>query len=161
MSTLQYHAVWLALALAGSAVASGVIARRVSRDDRRRRQAEQALEALARYCEWLAAQRRTARFAGDGSALVQLRQVQQAAFPELALAMVELLAVHARMLDFLWAQQQLRAADPEAWLESDHDSGFLALWGEHRLAVHRLAEQLRASAGELAVDAEPESVFPV
>ena len=165
MSALQYHALWLALALAGIAVASGLIARRLSWGDLRRHQAEGALDALARYSEWLAAQRRAIRFAGDPppgqSALVELRQLQQAGFPELAAAMVGLLEVHVRTLDFLWRQQQLRATDPEAWLESDHDSRFLALWREHRLAVHRLAEQLRERAGELLVDAEPESVFPV
>ncbi|WP_332816118.1 hypothetical protein [Ramlibacter sp.] len=165
MSTLQYHALWLALALAAIAVASGLIAWRLSWGDLRRRQAEAALDALARYSEWLAGQRRAGLFAGDPppghSALVELRRLQQAGFPGLAAAMVELLEVHARMLDFLWRQQQLRTADPEAWLESDHDSRFLALWREHRLAVHRLAAQLRERAGELALDAEPESVFPI
>lgn len=165
MSTLQYHALWLAAVIAGSALASAWIARRVSWQDVRQRQAEQALQALARYGEWVAAQRRAIAFAGDrprgDSALVQLRQWQQAGFPELAPAMIGLLEAHARMLDFLWAQQQLRAADPEAWLESDHDGGFLALWSELCVAMRRLAGPLRASAGELASDAEPESVFPV
>lgn len=165
MSTLQYHALWLAVALAGIAVASAVIAWRQTRGELRCRQAEEALDALARYAEWVAQQRRAVRFAGEApsghAALVQARQLQQAGFPDLAPAMVDLLEVHARMLDFLWRQQQLRAADPEAWLESDHDSRFLALWREHQTAVHRLAAQLRDRAGELAVDAEPESVYPV
>ncbi len=165
MSALQYHALWLALALAGIAAASWVIARRRSWNDLRRRQAEHALDALARYSEWLASQRRAARFAGDAapghSALLELRQRQQAGFPELAPAMVGLLEVHARTLDFLWRQQQLRAIDPEAWLESDHDRRFLALWREHQMAVHQLAGQLRGCAGDLMVDADPESVFPV
>lgn len=165
MSALQYHALWLALALAIIAVASGVIARRLSWNELHRRQAEEALDALACYSEWLAVQRRAVRFAGDApvahSVLVQLRELQQAGFPQLAPATVDLLEVHARMLDFLWRQQHLRATDPEAWLESDHDSRFLALWREHQAAVHRLAAQLRERAGKLAVDAQPESVYPV
>lgn len=165
MSALHYHALWLALALAGAAAASAWIAWRQSWIELRRRQAEDGLDALARYSEWVALQRRAVRFAGEAAcgheALVQVRQLQQAGFPELAPAMVSLLEVHARMLDFLWRQQQLRAADPEAWLESDHDSRFLALWHEHQTAVHRLAAQLRERAGALAVDADPESVYPV
>ena len=164
MSNLLYHALWIAIALAGIAVASAVIARRLRLREVRRKKAEEALDALARYSEWLAAQRRTANFQGDrpaqGSALVQLGQVQQAAFPELSGAMAQLLEVHSRMLDFLWKQQLLRVRDPEGWLESDHDNRFIALWREHRVAVHRLADRLRALAGELLVDAEPESVFP-
>jgi hypothetical protein len=164
MSSLLYHALWIAIALTGIAVASGFIARRLRWRDLRRQQAEQALDALARYSEWLAAQRRSAAFLGDWpserSPLTEVRELQQAAFPELASAMVRLLEVHARVLDFLWRQQCLRQRDPEAWLESDHDSGFMALWREHRLAVHQLADWLRGLAGELLVDAEPESVFP-
>lgn len=164
MSSLQYHALWLALALAGIAVASAVISWRLAWRDLRRRQAEVALDALARYSEWLASQRRTAAFTGDAqpqqSALAELVRLQQAAWPDLAGATVRLLEVHGRMIDFLWRQQQLRDRDPEAWLESDHDSSFLVRWREHRSAVHAMADQLRDKAGELAVDAEPESVFP-
>jgi len=165
MSALQYHVLWLAVALACIALASAWITWHQARRDLRRRQAEEALDALARYAEWVAQQRRVVRFAGEApsahAALVKARQLQQAGFPELAPAMVGLLEVHAQMLDFLWRQQLLRAADPEAWLESDHDGRFLALWREHQLAVHQLAEQLRERVGELAVDAEPESVYPV
>jgi hypothetical protein len=164
MSNLLYHALWMAIALAGIAVASGLIARRLRLRDLRRRKAEETLDALARYSEWLGAQRRTANFQGDRSAetsaLVQVRQLQQSAFPELSAATVQLVEMHARMLDFLWRQQLLQVRDPDGWLESDHDNRFMALWREHRVAVHRLADRLRSLAGELLVDAEPESVFP-
>jgi hypothetical protein len=164
MSPLLYHALWMAIALAGIAVASAVIARRLRLREFRRERAEAALDALARYAEWLAAQRRTAGFHGDPpagrSALVEVRRLQQAAFPELAAEFITVQEVHARMLDFLWRQQLLRTRDPEAWLESDHDQRFLILWDEHRATVHVLAERLRALVGELRVDAEPESVFP-
>lgn len=164
MSLPLYHALWIAIALAGIAVASGVITHRLRRRDLRRDQAEQALEALARYCEWLAAQRRATAFQGepppDRSPLARLCALQQAAFPELCGATVALLLVHARMLDFLWRQQALRERDPDAWLESDHDAGFLVLWREHGAAVHALADHLRAQAGTPVADAEPEAVFP-
>lgn len=154
----------MTFALATIALASGVITHRLRWRDLRRQAAEQALQALARDAEWLAAQRHSPVFLGDlspgSSPLVQLRQLQQAWFPGLAAAMVQLLEVHARVLDFLWKQQLLRVRDPEAWLESDHDSGFMALWRDHQLAVHRLAGQLREDVGQLLVDADPESVFP-
>jgi len=164
MSLLQYHALWIAIALSGIAVASAVITHRLRLRELRRLQAEQALDALARYCEWLAAQRRSAAFEGDPpaeqSALVRLCSLQQAAFPELCGATVALLLVHARMLDFLWRQQRLRDGDTDAWLESDHDARFLALWREHGAAVHELADRLRKRAGVPLADAEPEAVFP-
>ena len=164
MSLLQYHALWIAIALSGIAVASGLITRWRLRRELRRHQAEQALEALADYCEWMASQRRAAAFQGepppDRSALARLCALQQAAFPELCGATVALLLVHGRMLDFLWRQQVLRERDPDAWLESDHDARFLALWREHGAVVHELAERLRAQAGVPLADAEPETVFP-
>ena len=164
MSLLQYHALWIAIALSGIAMASALITHRLRMRELRRLQAEQALEALARYCEWLAGQRRAPVFQGElppeRSPLVQLCALQQAAFPELGRPTVALLLVHARMLDFLWRQQGLRDGDTEAWLESDHDARFLALWREHGAAVHELAVRLRDRAGVPLADAEPEAVFP-
>jgi len=164
VSNLLYHALWVAVALALVAVASAMLTRRLRQRELRRHAAEEALDALARYSEWLAGQRRNAGFQGDrapdASPLVRVRQLQQAWFPEQAAAMALLLEVHARLLDFLWRQQLLRVRDPEGWLESDHDGRFMALWREHRVAVHQLADHLRVRAGGLLVDAEPESVFP-
>jgi len=164
MSLLQYHALWIAIALSGIAVASAVITHRLRLRELRRLQAEQALEALARYCEWLAAQRRAAVFQGEpppeGSALVRLCALQRSSFPQLCGPTVALLLVHARMLDFLWRQQALRDVDTDAWLESDHDARFLALWREHGAAVHELADRLRERAGVPLTDAQPEAVFP-
>ncbi|MGZ5181299.1 MAG: hypothetical protein ACXWC2_12515 [Ramlibacter sp.] len=163
MSGLLYHALWIGLALLAIAAASGWLSRRSRVRETRRLHAEEALEALAQYAEWLAAQRRPA-FKGDridpGAPLAQVRKLQQASFPELAPVLVQLLEVHARTVDFLWRQQLLRVRDPEAWLESDHDARFMALWREHCGVVHGLAERLRERAGELLVDAQPESVFP-
>jgi hypothetical protein len=164
MSSLLYHATWIAVALAVIAGASAWLSRRRLLRDLRRRHAEDALEGLAAYAEWLAAQRRSMAFQGDrtdaAAPLLRVRVAQQAAFPELAPALVQLLELHARLLDFLWRQQALRGRDPEAWLESDHDRRFMALWREHRDIVHGMAQRLRTQAGGPLVDAEPESVFP-
>lgn len=164
MPSLLYHALWIAIALVGIAAASALIARRLRQREFRRVGAEAMLDALAGYSEWLAGQRRTAAFPGDlppeVSALTQVRRLQQARFPELSFALVRLLEVHTCMIDFLWKQQLQRTRDPEGWLDSDHDRRFIALWREHRQAVHLMADRLRALAGEGLVDAEPESVFP-
>jgi hypothetical protein len=164
MQALLYHASWIALALLLIAGASAWLPLRLGARDRRRQHAEAALDALARYSEWLAAQRRPAAFQGDrtdaGSPLAEFRALQQASFPELAPALVRLLEVHVRVVDFLWRQQVLHGRDPEGWLESDHDRRFMALWNDHRDVVHGLAARLRRRAGQLLADAEPESVFP-
>ena len=164
MHGLLYHASWIAVVLVLVAGASGWLSTRLRVRETRRQHAEEALDALARYSEWLAAQRRHPQFQGTpltGTApLARLRGLQQACFPDLAPALVDLLEVHARLVDFLWRQHVLQLRDLEGWLESDHDRRFMALWREHRQAVHGLAECLRSRAGGLLVDAEPESVFP-
>ena len=164
MHGLLYHASWIAVALVLIAGASAWLSILARVRGTRRRHAEEALDALARYSEWLAAQRRHPQFQGDPltatAPLARVRALQQACFPELAPSMVELLEVHARLVDFLWRQHVLRLRDPEGWLESDHDRRFMALWREHSQVVHGLAECLRSRAGGLLVDAEPESVYP-
>lgn len=163
MPGLLYHASWIAVALALIAGASAWLSRRWRLRETRRQAAEEALDALARYSEWLAAQRH-GQFSGDrtdaAAPLARVRALQQASFPELAPVLVQLLELHARLLDFLWRQQLLQVRDPEGWLESDHDGRFMVLWREHRTLVHALAETLRRCVGELLVDAEPESVYP-
>ena len=163
MQGLLYHASWIAVALVLIAGASAWLARHWRLRETRRHHAEEALDALARYSEWLAGQRH-GQFTGDrtdaSAPLPRVRALQQASFPELAPVLVQLLELHARLVDFLWRQQLLQARDPEGWLESDHDRRFMALWREHRDVVHALAQTLRRRAGELLVDAEPESVYP-
>lgn len=164
MSGLLYHASWIGVALALIAGASGWLSHQWRRRETRRQHAEQAVDALARYAEWLAAQRRPGQFTGDrtdaAAPLAQVRAAVQAAFPEQLPALVQLLELHARLVDFLWRQHLLQLRDPEGWLVSDHDGRFMALWREHREVVHALADTLRGRSGGLLVDAEPESVFP-
>lgn len=83
-------------------------------------------------------------------------------FPKLAAGMLQVQAQHEQLVEFLRQRQQqvlLRLQDPELWLKSDHDRQYMALWREHRLAVHRLADRLRLVARPV-IDAEPESIFP-
>ncbi|HYE71462.1 MAG TPA: hypothetical protein VD932_08080 [Aquabacterium sp.] len=162
MSTLAYHAAWLAAALAGIAVASALIARHLRTRELRRLTAEDMLQALACYSEWVADQRRAPAFQGGAKgepSLDQAHALGRTWFPELSAAMAELAALHDELVDFLARQEALRLADPELWLESDHDGRFMALWREHRLRMHRVAERLRLAARP-AIDAEPESIFP-
>jgi hypothetical protein len=164
MGPLAYHALWVATALGVIALASALITRHLRWSDLRRAAAVEALEALARYSEWLALQRRNPGFQGDPaidrSPLVQLRRAQQACFPELAAALVQLLEVHGRAMDFLWAQQLLRTRDLEAWLVSDHDARFEVLWREHRAAVNGMADRLLQLAGAGLLADRPGSAFP-
>jgi len=162
LSTLAYHAAWLALLLAGIALASALIARHLRRREIRTLKAEEMLQALACYAEWVADQRRAPAFRGAARSEQLLNQACGLAtnwFPELSPAMAELAALHDELVDFLARQEALRLQDPELWLESDHDGRFMGLWREHRLRMHLVAERLRLAARPV-IDAEPESIFP-
>lgn len=150
MSSIVYYSLWLIAALVAIALLSATIARSLRIREVRRLKALDLLDALARYSEWVAAQRRTSFFHGAGedglAPLEDARHIKQGWFPELATDMVEILMVHSRLLDFLWHQQTLRWKDPEAWLESDHDSRFLELWRQHRYAIEGVQIKLRSLA---------------
>lgn len=155
MSNLQYYLSWLVGGLVVIAIASALIARRLRRGAMRRLKAVELLDALGRYSEWVAAQRRSLLFQGDVQedawALTEVRGIAQQWFPDLAGAAAQVFAVHTRLVEFLGTQQTLRLQDPEAWLESDHDLRFLEQWREHSVAVKRLAQELRlVSEPELA-----------
>jgi hypothetical protein len=144
--TTAYLAACLAAALLLVAILSWVLARYKRRHDLRRIQADTLLQALQRYSEWVCAQRLAAVFAGEGAeaaaALDQAVTIRLAWFPELAGDMAEVMAVHNRLMNFLNTQQQLWLRDPEHWLESEHDKRFLALWKQHRFALHALLAKL-------------------
>ena len=150
MSNLVYFSLWLVAALIAIALVSATIARSLRLREVRRLKALELLDALDRYSEWVAAQRRSTFFQGEGeeasTPLEEARHIKQGWFPELAGDMVEILIVHNRMVDFLWQQQLLRLKDPERWLESDHDSRFLELWRQHRYAIEGVQIKLRSLA---------------
>jgi hypothetical protein len=150
VSNIVYFSLWLVAALIAVALVSATIARSLRMREVRRQKALELLDALGRYSEWVAAQRRAAFFEGEGedssSALEDARHIKQGWFPELAGDMVEILTVHNRLVDFLWNQQLLRFKDPEGWLESDHDTRFLELWRQHRYAIEGVQIKLRSLA---------------
>lgn len=155
MSSPIYYLLWLAAGLLFAAAASAAISRHMRRRIARRAKAVQALDALARYCQWVAAQRRAMFFAGDcngpDAPLKELQAIRREWFPDLSTEGEEVLSQHARLIDHLWAQQLMRTQDPEGWLESDHDAAFVALWREHVAACDAFAGRLRwAEAPPLA-----------
>ena len=150
VSSIVYFTLWLVAALIAIALVSATIARSLRLREVRRLKALELLDELGRYSEWVAGQRRSTFFQGEGeegtSPLEEARNIKQGWFPELAGDMVEILIVHNRMVDFLWQQQLLRNKDPEGWLESDHDTRFLELWRQHRYAIEGVQIKLRSLA---------------
>lgn len=148
-ATTAYLAACLLLALAGVAVLSWFLARHQRSHDLRRLQAERLLRCLQRYSDWVSAQRLAAVFQGEGkeaaAALDAACTLRLSWFPELAGDMAELLAVHNRLVNFLFNQQTLWLRDPEHWLESEHDKRFMALWRQHRFALEVLQAKLEAA----------------
>lgn len=164
MSNASYYMLWLAGGLLAIAIVSAGIARHLHRRLLRRLRAVRMLDALARYSDWVAAQRHTAFFQGDArdeeSPLQEVHQMSRQWFPELSGQSAEIFAVHARLIDFLWTQQLLRLSDPEAWLESDHDGRFMDLWRLHLRAVQGIVEKLKLVAGADVLGQEPGTTFP-
>jgi hypothetical protein len=155
VSNLTYYLLWLGAGLAIIAVISAAITRHSRLRVMRRLKAQELLDALPHYSEWMAVQRGSAFLLADmqdASALSEMAATQEYWFPELSGEMACLFAVHNRVLQLLASQRRLRLQDPEAWLELDHEAGFTELWREQLGAMHALAEKLRpvAGAGEAA-----------
>lgn len=146
MDTTITLATWLAPALLAVGALGWLLARAHKRHELRRVQAQHMVRALQRYSAWVCAQRLAAVFEGEGrdaaAALDEACTIRLAWFPELAGDMAEVLAVHNRLINFLSTQQQLWLRDPEHWLESDHDSRFMALWRQHRFVLQALQDRL-------------------
>lgn len=162
MSNLSYYLLWLAGGLLAIAIISAGITRHLRLQLLRRLKAAQALDALARYSDWVAAQGRTAFFQGDAreedAPLQEVRRINRQWFPELSAETAEIFAVHARLIDFLWTQQMLRVSDPEAWLESDHERRFMELWRLHLRAVNQTVDKLGLAGGMADLGQEPDGV---
>lgn len=163
LSNTTYYLVWLAAGLLMIAALSAVITWHLRWRAMRRVKAAQLLEALEIYTAWIGAQRQATLFGGDAheseSPLREARLIQREWFPELSAETAELFDIHARLINFLWAQQMLRMKDAEAWLESDYDTRFVQLWRLHRDAAGAAAEKLAqlAGANELAREATLET----
>jgi hypothetical protein len=146
MATWIYFALWVTAALAVVAFLSAAIAKHLRMREVRRQQALKLLDALDRYGAWVAQQRYQPVFFGEGSdaaeALDEACIIRLGWFPELGADMAELLGVHNRMLHFLTSQHHLRQRDPEGWLETEHDSRFLALWRQEACIVRGIHEKL-------------------
>jgi hypothetical protein len=151
-----YLALWLFAVLVAVGALSWLLARYLRRNDLRRIQAQQLVQALQRYSDWVGAQRLAAVFQGEApeaaEALDQACLIRMAWFPELTGEMGEVMAVHNRLLNFLGTQQALWLRDPDRWLESDHDKRFMALWRQHRLALQALLARLERAT---SVQIEP------
>jgi hypothetical protein len=159
MDTLPYLLGFLLAALAAVGLLSAALTRYQRRHDFRRVQAERLLHALHRYSEWVREQRLAAVFQGEGrdaaAALDDACTIRLAWFPALGGDMAELMAVHNRLLNFLATQHALWLRDPEGWLASDHDGRFMALWRQHRIALHALSGRLQEAASLRVLPALP------
>lgn len=147
MSSAAYYLLWLAAGLVLTAIASALITLQLRRREVRRLKGDELLDALARYSEWVAAQGRGVFFQADTqwttvAALQELGAVQQQWFPELCREAQEVFAVHRRLIAFLLKQRTLRQQDPEGWLESDQDAGYMSLWQQHCWAVQAMEQRL-------------------
>ncbi len=164
MSNFAYYLLWLGAGLVLVAIASAIIARHLRQHVLRRLNAAILLEALERYADWVANQRRSFLFEGDdecsGSSLRQVRELSERWFPEARAQVQEILAVHARLVDFLERQQTLRLHDPEAWFESDHDARFMDLWRLHLSAVCAISEKLERVTGSENSASAHRTTFP-
>lgn len=149
MSSAAYYLLWLAAGLVLTAIASALITLQLRKREVRRFKGDELLDALARYSEWVAAQGRGVFFQADTdtqgttvAVLQELGAVQQQWFPELCREAEEVFAVHRRLIAFLMKQRTLRQQDPEGWLESDQDAGYMSLWQQHCWAVQAMEQRL-------------------
>ena len=164
MSSFAYYLIWLAVGLGIVAVISALITLHLRRRVLRRLGAAEMMDALMRYSEWVASQRATLLFNGalqeDTSGLREVRALGQQWFPDLSAQAAQIYAVHARLVEFLAAQQALRLQDPEAWLESDHEARFLEQWRQHAEAVQQMLDKLRLVAEGAETGPEGGTIFP-
>ena len=154
MSSAAYYLLWLAVGLALTAIASAIITLRLRWCETRRLKGAELLDALGRYSEWVAAQGRGVFFQADtrettDAALQELGAVQQRWFPDLSREAEEIFRVHRHLIAFLLSQRSLRLRDPEGWLESDQDAGYVLLWQQHCWAVQAMEQKL-GRAGSMA-----------
>lgn len=148
MNQLTYYALCLAAGLLLVALVSAGLTWLM----RRREQALVLMEALNRHAVWVTAQRGglvlDLRREEADAALQLASSVQSRWFRRLAPEFGALMAIDQRIEGFLLHQQRLRQSDPEAWLESDHDERFMALWREYLAAMEQLTARLQRMTRE-------------
>ena len=151
MSTTAYYLAWLGVGLTAIALASALIVRHLRRGWTRQAMAARLFDALDRCSAWVAAQRQAMLFQPDAwggdKALDEVRGIQREWFVPLEQEAQALCTAHAQLAQFLWTQQALRLTDTEAWLLSDPDTQFMALWRQYRAAAQALAGKLESLAG--------------
>ncbi len=151
MTTTAYYLAWLGVGLTAIALASALIVRHLRRGLARQVMAARLFDALDRCSAWVAAQRQAMLFQPDAwggdPALEEVRTIQRKWFAPLEREAQQLYAAHSQLAEFLWTQQALRLTDTEAWLLSDPDMQFMALWRQHRAAAQELAVKLESLAG--------------
>jgi len=154
VSTTAYYLAWLGAGLMVIALASALIVRHLRWGWTRKAMAARLFDALDRCSAWVAAQRHAMLFQPDAwggdAALEEVRTIQRQWFAPLAREAQALQAAHAQLAEFLWTQQALRLTDTEAWLLSEPDTQFMALWRQHRAATQTLAVKLERVAGVTA-----------
>lgn len=151
MSTTAYYLAWLGVGLTAIALASALIVRHLRLGWTRQAMAARLFDALDRCSVWVAAQRHAMLFEPDArggdAAVEEVCTIQREWFAPLEREAQALYAAHAQLAEFLWTQQALRLTDTEAWLLSDPDAQFMALWRQHGAAARALAVKLEGVAG--------------
>jgi hypothetical protein len=159
-----YYALWLVAGLLVVAGISFAVALRWRRTVLRRAKAAELMRALSHYSDWVASQQRTAVVHGAASegdaSLRRVQALRQQWFPEFHAEAAQIRAVHEHLIEFLQSQFTLRMSDAEAWLDSDPDAGYMALWAQHQRATGQLAHRLTTATGVLVPGEFPESIFP-
>ena len=148
MSSLHYYLFCVGAALFIAAIVSALLVQHLRKRELRRLHAIRLLRALDRYGLWVAAQCRGALFHSQGAAadadavLEEIGTLQERYFPAAWRDVQQLFAVHARLMQCLLRQHNLRLRDPERWIETNPDSRLLTLWCEHRQAARRMEQRL-------------------
>jgi hypothetical protein len=162
VSNYEYYLLWLVAGLVIVAIMSAVVVRHLRLRVLRRVKSAELLDALARYAEWVAAQRAAVSEADapEDTALGEVRALAQEWFPELSTETEKIFALHSQFIVLLSDQRLLRQRDPEAWLESDHDVQFMELWRSQLSAVQTAALKLEEVVGATDTDQESGRASP-
>jgi len=146
------YALCLVAGLVLAAAVSAAITWHLRRRELRREHVLVLMQALTRYADWLAAQRGGAGLSPHREladrALLAASRAQGRWFPQLRADLSRLLEADGQLESFVYRQQQLRMSDPEAWLESNHESRFAHLLRQQDKGVERLLRRLEGATDQ-------------